>query len=205
MLNYIWGIMMLFSTICAIFNGRIQQLTNAIFTGSESAVALCISLLATVSFWSGIMNVAKSSGVVGFISKILHPIFKRLFNISPNSQAAGAICMNISANMLGLSNAATPFGLEAMQLLNEQNPDKTTASDDMITFVLINTASVQIIPTTIAQIRAKYNAASPMDILLCVWLTSSFTLVFTLVLNAVLRRIKWDYLKSFSEITAKKK
>lgn len=191
MLNYIWGIMMLFSTICAIFNSRIQQLTNAIFTGSENAVALCISLLATVSFWSGIMNIAKSSGVVEFISKILRPFFKLIFNISPNSKAAGAICMNISANMLGLSNAATPFGLEAMQLLNEQNPDKTTATDDMITFTLINTASVQIIPTTIAQIRAKYNAAAPMDILLCVWLTSGLMLFLTLILNSVFRRIKW--------------
>ena len=190
MLNYIWVGMMILSFICAAITGRMNELCNAIFTGGESAVSLCISLLATVTLWSGMMNIAIHSGIVNLLSKALRPIFKRIFNVSPDSDAAGAICMNVSANMLGLSNAATPFGLEAMQHLQKQNPDKSTASDDMITFVLINTASVQIIPTTVAQIRAKYGAVSPFDIVGCVWITSIATLIFVLILNEIIRRVK---------------
>lgn len=180
---------MLLSFVCAAMNGRMTELTNALFSGGESAVSLCISLLATVGLWSGMMDIARSAGIVRMISKALRPFFRAAFKISPDSDAAGAVCMNIAANMMGLSNAATPFGLEAMRLLNDQNPDKTTASDDMITFVLINTASVQIIPTTVAQLRAKYGSLSPMDIAPCIWITSITALIFALLLNALLRRL----------------
>lgn len=192
MLNYIWCGMMIFSLICAALNGRMDALTGALFSGGESAISLCISLLATVGLWSGIMNIARSAGIVRLISKLLRPLIKTVFRTDPDSAAAGAICMNISANMLGLSNAATPFGLEAMQRLQEENQDKSTASDDMITFVLINTASVQIIPTTVAQIRAKYGSVAPMDIAPCIWITSAITLIFALTVNIIIRRLtRW--------------
>ena len=122
---------------------------------------------------------------------LLEPI-AQVFGVSITELISGNAVQNgnVSANMLGLSNAATPFGLEAMQHLQKENPDKSTASDDMITFVLINTASVQIIPTTVAQIRAKYGAVSPFDIVGCVWITSIATLIFVLILNAIIRRVK---------------
>ena len=189
MLNIIWSAMMLLSFVCAATNGRMAELTNAVFSGGENAVSLCIALLATVTLWSGMMNIAKSAGIVRLISKALRPFLRLVFNIPADSEAAGAICMNIAANMLGLSNAATPFGLEAMRLLSEQNQNSDTASDDMITFVLINTASVQIIPTTIAQLRVKYGSISPMDIAPCIWITSITTLIFALCLNVFIRRI----------------
>mgnify|MGYP004607092561 CR=1 FL=1 len=189
MLNIIWAAMMLLSFVCAAINGRMTELTNAVFSGGENAVSLCIALLATVTLWSGMMNIAKSAGIVRLISKALRPFLRLVFNIPADSEAAGAICMNIAANMLGLSNAATPFGLEAMRLLSEQNQNSDTASDDMITFVLINTASVQIIPTTIAQLRVKYGSLSPMDIAPCIWITSITTLIFALCLNVFIRRI----------------
>ena len=180
---------MLLSFVCAAINGRMTELTNAVFSGGENAVSLCIALLATVTLWSGMMNIAKSAGIVRLISKALRPFLRLVYNIPADSEAAGAICMNIAANMLGLSNAATPFGLEAMRLLSEQNQNSDTASDDMITFVLINTASVQIIPTTIAQLRVKYGSLSPMDIAPCIWITSITTLIFALCLNVFIRRI----------------
>ena len=188
MISYVWGGMMLLSLICAAITGRMPELSNAVFSGGESAISLCISLLATIPLWSGLMNIAESSGIVRLISRMLRPLFRLIFRISPDSKAAGAICMNVSANMLGLANAATPFGIKAMGLLQDENPSDDTASDDMITFVLINTASVQIIPTTVAQIRAKYGSASPMDIICCIWITSICTLIIALIANVILRQ-----------------
>ena len=120
MMNYIWGISILISILCAVCTGKINSLSSAILTGAGDAVTLIISILGMMAMWSGIMKIAQKSGITDFLSKLFLPIIKLLFPDCPlKSNAAKAICMNITANLLGLGNAATPFGIEAMQELKK--------------------------------------------------------------------------------------
>ena len=188
-MDYIWAAMMLLSFIFGMMNGRMDEVTGAVFSGSASAIDVCISLLGTMCFWSGIMKIAESSGVSRAIGRVLSPLIKLIFpGLDTKGAAANAICMNVSANMLGLGNAATPFGLEAMKQLSDLNPSPLKASNYMITFVVLNTSSVQIIPTTIAMLRSKYGAANPMDIMPAVWITSILSLVIGLAVAMVLNK-----------------
>jgi spore maturation protein A len=128
--------------------------------------------------WNGIMKIADAGGLTKALAKILSPITKKLFpDVKPGSEGMKAICMNIAANFLGLGNAATPFGLKAMKEMSDNSLEKKTATDSMATFIVINTASIQLIPTTIAVIRLKYGSAAPFDILPCVWISSIITLL----------------------------
>lgn len=178
---------MIVSILFGVLQGRGVQVTEAVFSGASSAISLCISLCGTIAFFSGLMKVAEKGGVTKVISRILRPFFKLLFKgLDPDGKAAQAICMNVSANMLGLGNAATPFGLQAMTHLQEDNIDKNVASNHMITFVVLNTASLQLIPTTIAVLRTKYGSKSPMDIMVAVWIASISSLVTGLVMAGLL-------------------
>ncbi len=171
MLSYIWGIMIILSVICGFFNGRIPEVSNALITGAEDAVAMTISLMGIMCFWTGIMNIAENTGVTNIIAKILKPVTKVLFPKLKDKGAINAIIMNMTANMLGLSNAATPLGLKAMQELNKYSDGKT-ATDEMCMFIVINTASLQIIPSTIIAMRQAAGSASPTDIIIPVWICS---------------------------------
>lgn len=171
MLNYIWGLMIILSVICAFFTGKIPEVSNALITGAEDAVAMTISLMGIMCFWTGIMNIAENTGVTNIIAKILKPITKILFPKLKDKGAINAIIMNMTANMLGLSNAATPLGLKAMQELNKYSDGKT-ATDEMCMFIVINTASLQIIPSTIIAMRQAAGAVTPTDIIIPVWICS---------------------------------
>ena len=191
MLDYIWSFLMIISFVFGIINGRSGQVTQAVFSGAQSAVTLCLTFAGTIALWSGLMNIAEKSGITKALSATLKPIIKLLFpGLNPKSPAARAICMNISANMLGLGNAATPFGLEAMKQLDIQNPVKGVASNHMITFVVVNTASIQIIPTTIAMLRSKYGSSNPMDIITAVWITSICSLIIGVIIASLLNKNK---------------
>lgn len=171
MLNYIWGIMIILSVICAFFTGKIPEVSDALITGAEDAVAMTISLMGIMCFWTGIMNIAENTGVTNIIAKILKPTTKILFPKLKDNGAINAIIMNMTANMLGLSNAATPLGLKAMQELNKYSDGKT-ATDEMCMFIVINTASLQIIPSTIIAMRQAAGAVTPTDIIIPVWICS---------------------------------
>lgn len=189
MLDYIWSGLMLISVITAVITGRAELLTQAVFEGSTAAVTLLISLCGGMALWSGIMEIARVCGITKAISKVLRPVIIRIFpDVADDSGICEAICMNISANMLGLGNAATPFGLKAMKLMaNKQNSE--IASSSMIRFVIINTASVQLIPTTVAQLRMEHGANNPMDILPAVWITSVASLVCALLAAVIFERV----------------
>lgn len=171
MLNYIWGLMIILSVICAFFTGKIPEVSDALITGAEDAVAMTISLMGIMCFWTGIMNIAENTGVTNIIAKILKPITKILFPKLKDKGAINAIIMNMTANMLGLSNAATPLGLKAMQELNKYSDGKTS-TDEMCMFIVINTASLQIIPSTIIAMRQAAGAVTPTDIIIPVWICS---------------------------------
>lgn len=183
MMKWIWSAMIALSVFIGIFTGRITAVSTAAITGATDAVALFLILLGTICLWSGLMKIAQEAGITGLIARLLSPVTKRLFpDLDPKSEGMQAITMNMTANFLGLGNAATPLGLRAMKKMEEISPIKGTATDSMAMFVVINTASLQLIPTTIAAIRIKYGSAAPFDILPCIWLASSVTLLTGIVL-----------------------
>ncbi len=177
MMNYIWGISILMSIFCALFTGRINYVSSAALSGAGEAVNLIISIIGMMALWSGIMKIAQKSGITDFLANLFLPIIKLLFpDCPPKSEASKAICLNITANLLGLGNAATPFGIKAMKELKKesknQNSNITVATNSMIMFVVINTASLQLVPTFLCAIRQNYGCTNPMDIAPILWITS---------------------------------
>jgi spore maturation protein A len=151
MLNYIWFGMMFISVVVGIFTGNIDAVTEAAIDMAKVAVEISIGLIGIMALWLGIMKIAEASGLIRIIARGLRPITIRLFpDVPEDHPAIGSIVLNMSANMLGLGNAATPLGLKAMEELQELNPKKDTATDAMVMFLAINTSSVQlIIPATV--------------------------------------------------------
>lgn len=179
MMNWVWFGLIALSVVCGICTGKIAAVSQAAVSGASEAVALFLVLLAAICLWNGLMRIADKTGVTGLLRRILLPFTKRVFpELPPDGPCMKAVSMNLAANLLGLGNAATPFGLEAMREMKKLSRRGNAASDPMVTFVVVNTASIQLIPTTIAAIRIKYGSAAPFDILPAMWLSSAVTLCF---------------------------
>ena len=173
MLNLVWPIFIIISFSYAIFSGNLQNLNVSIFDSVENAVNLSITMLGTMCLWSGIINVATNTNIIKVMSKLLRPIIRFLFpEIKENQKAQNEISMNMIANILGLGNAATPLGLRAMETLQKENKNKQELSNSMIMLIVINTASIQIIPTTIIAIRSSLGAENPTSIIVPVWIAT---------------------------------
>lgn len=167
----------MFSFIAAIFSGNMQSLSDSVVNSGQDAISLVIKLTGMMCLWGGIMKIAEKSGLTRVISRFLSPLFSKLYkNVGRGSKTAEAMSMNITANLLGLGNAATPLGLEAMRRMQEENPDKTTATEDMIVFVVMNSAAMRLIPTTVATLRTQFGSASPMEIMPATWLSTAMSL-----------------------------
>ncbi len=189
MMNYIWIAIIIFSVISAIFNNTASELTNGIITSGNTAVDLCLSLLGTFCLWNGIMNIAEKSGLSNAFSKFLSPILCKLFKgLKRDSPAILPISLNITSNLLGLSNAATPIGIEAMKKLADENKGKTTPSNNMILFVVMNSAALRLIPSTVAGIRANHNSSNPLEILIPSIITSICALTVGIFMTKILER-----------------
>ncbi len=157
--------MLVIGLIFAGINGKMSQVNEAIFVGAKDAVTICFGLISILVFWLGMMKIAQSAGLLDGLAKILRPIATRLFpEVPSNHPAMGYILSNMTANMFGLGNAATPMGIKAMQELRRLNGDRDEASRSMITLLAINTASITLIPTTVISIRMSYNSVSPTEI-----------------------------------------
>ena len=166
-MNYIFCFLIIFSIIFSAFNGKLQDVVNAILTGADLSVKVAFSLIGIMAFWLGIMRIAERSGIVDFITKLVKPIAKWLFNEVPDdNKAIGDIAMSFSANALGLTNAATPIGLKAMEELQEINKDKTSASNAMCMFLAMNTAGFQIIPATVIAVLVGIGYKNPTEIVM---------------------------------------
>ncbi|MEW6423973.1 MAG: nucleoside recognition domain-containing protein [Bacillota bacterium] len=166
MVNYIWLGMIVFSILVAGANGRIEVITRAALEGADNAVKISLSLIAIIAFWLGIMRLAEAAGLVRALAGLVRPLTRFLFpGIPKDHPALGAIIMNLSANILGLGNAATPMGLIAMQELQKLNRgDLKTATAAMCTFLALNTSCLTLIPSTIIGIRLMYNSSDPTAI-----------------------------------------
>ena len=186
MMNYIWGIMMIISVLCALATGKINELSSSVLSGANDAVSLVISILGMMAFWTGIMKVAEKSGITDLLAKLFSPVVKFLFpEHSANSPAAKSICMNITANLLGLGNAATPFGIKAMQEMQKHNKKPNSATNSMAMFIVVNTASLQLIPTFLCTLRQKHGSDNPLDIIFILWLTSIIALIVGVIVAKI--------------------
>ena len=165
MINYIWYALIAIGIITGFATGNVQGITDAAISNAKTAVELSLGLIGVMALWLGIMKIAEDAGLVKKLSIALKPVMTRLFPDVPGDHPAmGAILMNISANVFGLGDAATPFGLKAMKELQSLNADEETATDAMCTFLAINTSSVTLIPATIIAYRAAADSANPAEI-----------------------------------------
>lgn len=173
MLNIIWPFFILISYLYALFSGNIEDINIGIFESCKSAVELSITFLGTITLWCGIMKIAEDSSLSCKLTKLLSPLISFLFpEINKNDSSYQKISLNIVANVLGLGNAATPLGISAMEELQQNNKVKNTLDNSMIMLILLNTASIQIIPTTIIAIRSSLNSTNPTSIIVPVWLST---------------------------------
>lgn len=162
MLNILWPLFIILSFTYAIFTGNVDSVNNAIFDSASDAVELSLTFLGTICLWNGIMNIAKKTSLIQKLTKLLNPLMKFLFPDIPSEDPVHQeISMNLIANLLGLGNAATPLGLKAMKSMQKQNSTKDTLSNSMAMFIILNTASLQIIPTTVIAIRSSLGSSNP--------------------------------------------
>ncbi len=203
MMKYIFGGLIILSVIIGFARGDAATVSNGIITSCSDAVALAITLCGIICLWSGIMRVAQTSGLTEIIAKLLSPILSRLFKgIDKKGKAMQYIVLNITANLLGLGNASTPFGIAAMkELEKEEHEGKRNsvsmeyATDNMILFTVLNTASLQLIPTTAAALRLQHGSSAPMEILPAVWAVSVVNVILTVSAAKILAKLNKQKIK----------
>ncbi len=188
-MNYIFYGLIVLSIVIGAINGKLPDVVNSILTGAEKSVQIAFSLIGIMAFWLGIMKIAEQSGLVEFIAKLISPITKRLFDeIPPEDPAIGNIAMNFSANALGLTNAATPMGIRAMQDLQKHNIDRKTASNSMCMLLAMNTAGFQLIPATVIAVLVGIGYKNPTEIIAPTLLVTSFTFISAIIIAKIFQR-----------------
>lgn len=188
-LAWIWTIMIVCSVIFGLLSGNIDAVGKAALDGAGAAVTLCIGICGVTCLWTGVMEVMRRSGISGSLKTLFLPVLSLLFPSSKrNKDAMEAISANVSANLLGLGNAATPLGIRAASEMAKLSRNGT-ATDDLCMLVIINTASIQLIPATVAAVRAAAGAANPFDILPAVWIASISSITVGILMAKLFRRL----------------
>ncbi len=192
MLNILWPIFIILSVVYAIIFGNIEEVNTGIFNSLSEAVELSLTFLGTICLWSGIMEIAKKTSLINKLNKLLKPFINFLFpDLKNNEIAKQEISMNMIANILGLGNAATPLGIKAMKTMQKENKVKDTLSNSMMMFIVINTASIQLIPTNVIAIRTSLNSQNPTSIIIPVWIATIIAGVVGITLTKILiKRVK---------------
>ena len=173
MLNIVWPIFIIISVLFAIISGNLDALNTSIFESTQEAINLCITLLGTMCLWNGIMKIASETTFMKKLTHMFTPIIHFLFpELKEETETKNAISMNIVANILGLGNAATPLGIKAMKAMQKKNDNKDVLTNSMATLIVLNTASIQIIPTTVIAIRSSLGSSNPTSIIFPVWVAT---------------------------------
>ncbi len=189
-MNVLWLIMICVSVVFAIFTGRLEAYTQSIFDGAKAAVEISLFLLGIVSVWMGITKILEDSGLIYRIAHLFKPLISRLFrNIPGDHPSITAITLNVLANLFGLGNAATPLGIKAMQELDGLNRDQGAITPEMMTFIVINTASIQLIPFSVIGILAGFGHANPAVVVLPVLTATGISAMTALFVLALFRRL----------------
>ncbi len=187
MVNKIWGFFIIVGIIFSILTGKTDIINTEILSSTKTSLDMVLKILPVMGLWLGIMNIASKSGLLAKFSKLISPILIKIFpDIPKNHESISYISSNIVANMFGLGNAATPFGLKAMKSLQELNPKKDEATRSMITFLVINTCGLTIIPTTVISLRMLYGSSNPTFILLPCIIVTFASLVIGLIVDRIL-------------------
>lgn len=190
-MNTIWAYMLLISFVFYIVTGKVAQVVDVLFTSTENTVTLFLELTGMICMWSGFIKIAEKSGMIEKVSKFINPLIRIIFpELKNDKEISGHIAMNMTANMIGLGNVATPMGLKAMAKLQEKNENKNKLSKTMLTFVILNTASIQLIPTSVIAIRTAANSLEPTDIVLPTIIASVASVIIGILIVKILYRGK---------------
>lgn len=192
-MTFVLCVLVILSVTTAAFRGTLGEVTTSLLHAGEDAVDLCLVLAGNLCLWSGLMKVAEKSGLAEKMAHGLYPITKRIFRgLKRDSPECRAISLNLAANLLGLGNAATPAGITAIQEMQKSSAQKETATNHMVLFVVMNTASLQIIPTTTAMLRMHAGSATPMDVLPAIWFSSILSVTMGIAAVKALQRVWTD-------------
>lgn len=190
-MSRIWAGMVVVSLVCALATGRGSEVASAAMEGASAGVELCLGMAGALCLWMGVMEVLRRAGAMGWLSRLLRPVLGRLYpDFARDSGVMDAISANVSANLLGLGNAATPLGLDAARRMSRRSPG--VASDALCMLVVCNTASIQLIPTTVAAVRAGAGSTAPFDILPAVWLASALSVTVGILAARLFARLWRD-------------
>ena len=189
-MNYVFVFLILISIITTFFTGRIEEVTNELLNSAQRAVQVSIGLIGIMAFWLGLAKIAQKSGLINLISKLISPILKLIFNELPkNSPAFSNIALNITANALGLSNAATPFGIKAMKDIKKEENKNDVATNSMCIFLAMNTAGFQIVPATVLAILIAAGAKNPTEIIIPTFIVTLSSFIFAIIIAKILAKI----------------
>lgn len=190
-MNYIWLFLIITSFIFAAINGKIEDVVDAMLKSSQNAVTIAFSLIGIMAFWLGMVKIAKNSGLINIFSRLISPIMKLIFkDVKKDSDAFSNIALNFSANALGLTNAATPFGIKAMEDLQKENKgDKKVATNSMCTLLAMNTAGFQLVPASVLAILVASGAKNPTEIILPVLIVTSISFISAIIISKILERV----------------
>lgn len=189
LINNIWFFMIGSGIFISLINGKGGDITTSLIESTNSTVNLIISLIGVMCLWCGVMKIAEESGLVNKLSKILRPLLRHLFEERDNEKVIGAVVMNLIANTLGLGNAATPFGIKAMEELDIVNENKGVASNDMALFLILNANCIQLFPTTILSIRSIEGSINHGGVLIGIIFTTLMTFIISIIICKILQRI----------------
>lgn len=189
MINYIWAVLIVVGTVAGIATGNAPAIENAAIEGAKEAALLCISLIGAYALWLGLLNIAKEAGLIESLARRMRGIISTLFpDVPKGDEASGYITLNIVANMLGMGNAATPFGLKAMKSLQALNPNKNRATDSMCMLLIINASSVQLLPLTVIALRSAAGSFAPAEIVLSALLATTVTTFVGILAGKIFQR-----------------
>lgn len=189
LINIIWFFLLAFGIVFGLATGKGEIISKSVIDSTEASIKLIIGLAGMMSLWSGIMKIAQKSGLTDKIAVFLKPILRVLFkDVSKNKNAMGSILLNLTSNMLGLSNAATPFGIKAMEELQKINPEKDTATNDMALFLVLNAACIQLVPTSILSMRAACGSTNPGIVIIPAMITTGTAAIMGIIYCKILQR-----------------
>lgn len=189
MLNKMWGIFIIIAISYGFFSGNIEYVNNSLFESIQNTTTFVLNLIGNICFWTGMMKIVGSTSILNKIKRIIEPVIKWIFpEVEKDSDGYNNISMNIVSNLIGLGNAATPCGLKAMEEFQKKNNNRDKLSDSMIKFMLINTASIQLIPTTIISIRTSLGSQKPSSIIFGVWFASIISFISIVIISKIYLR-----------------
>lgn len=190
-MNSLWPILIIISYLFAMITGNMEKVNNSVFSSVSDVVTLTLTLLGNICLWCGIMNIVKSTRIIGFLKKLLRPLLRWLYpEDMDNEEVMENVSINMVSNMLGIGNAATPAGLKAMEAMQRDNKDKSKMTYSMATLIVLNTTSIQLIPTTVLAIRSSLSSENPTGIIIPIWISTIVGTVVGVIVNKIIIKIE---------------